>query len=37
MDGEFICEDFAYQMSGIGGGNFLVQGNNIENVLGQLN
>ena len=34
MDGEFICEDFAYQMSGIGGGNFLVQGNNIENVLG---
>ena len=34
MDGEFICDDFAYQMSGIGGGNFLVQGNNIENVLG---
>ena len=33
MDGEFICEDFAYQMSGIGGGNFLVLGNNIENVL----
>ena len=24
MDGEFICEDFAYQMSGIGGGNFLI-------------
>ena len=22
MDGEFICEDFAYQMPGIGGGNF---------------
>ena len=33
MDGEFICEDFAYQMSGIGGGNFLVLGNNVENVL----
>ena len=33
MDGEFICEDFAYQMNGIGGGNFLVLGNNIENVL----
>ena len=26
MDGEFICEDFAYQMNGIGGGNFLVLG-----------
>ena len=34
MDGEFICEDFAYQMNGIGGGNFLVLGNNIESVLG---
>ena len=34
MDGEFICEDFAYQMKGIGGGNFLVLGNNIESVLG---
>ena len=34
MDGEFICEDFAYQMTGIGGGNFLVLGDNIENVLG---
>jgi len=33
MDGEFICEDFAYQMKGIGGGNFLVLGQNIENVL----
>ena len=33
MDGEFICEEFAYQMNGIGGGNFLVLGNNIENVL----
>ena len=33
MDGEFICEDFAYQMKGIGGGNFLVLGNNIESVL----
>ena len=34
MDGEFICEDFAYQMKGIGGGNFLVLGNNVESVLG---
>ena len=33
MDGEFVCEDFAYQMKGIGGGNFLVLGDNIENVL----
>ena len=33
MDGEFICEDFAYQMKGIGGGNFLVLGNNIKSVL----
>ena len=24
MDGEFICEDFAYQMPGVGGGNFLI-------------
>ena len=34
MDGEFICEDFAYQMKGIGGGNILVLGNDIESVLG---
>jgi len=34
MDGEFICEEFAYQMKGIGGGNFLILGDNIENVLG---
>ena len=33
MDGEFLCEDFAYQMKGIGGGNFLVLGDNLENVL----
>ncbi len=33
MDGEFLCEDFAYQMSGIGGGNFLILGDNVENVL----
>ena len=26
MDGEFVCEDFAFQMSGIGGGNFLILG-----------
>ncbi len=24
MDGEFVCEDYSYQMSGIGGGNFLI-------------
>ena len=24
MDGEFICEEFAYQMKAIGGGNFLI-------------
>ncbi len=33
MDGEFICEDFAYQMKGIGGGNFLILGEDIANVL----
>ncbi len=33
MDGEFICEDFAFQMKGIGGGNFLILGDKIENVL----
>ena len=33
MDGEFICEEFAYQTKGIGGGNFLILGENIENVL----
>ena len=33
MDGEFICEDFVYKMKGIGGGNFLILGNNIECVL----
>ncbi len=34
MDGEFICEDFAYKMKGIGGGNFLILGENTECVLG---
>ena len=34
MDGEFICEEFAYQTKGIGGGNFLILGENIESVLG---
>ena len=24
MDGEFICEEFAYQMKAVGGGNFLI-------------
>ena len=33
MDGEFICEDFAYQIDGIGGGNFLILGDKIENVV----
>ena len=33
MDGEFICEEYAYQTKGIGGGNFLILGNNIESVL----
>ena len=33
MDGEFICEEFAYQSKGIGGGNFLILGENIESVL----
>ena len=33
MDGEFICEEFAYQTKGIGGGNFLILGENIESVL----
>ncbi len=33
MDGEFLCEDFAYQMDGIGGGNFLILGDSQENVL----
>ncbi len=33
MDGEFLCEDFAYQSKGIGGGNFLILGENIESVL----
>ena len=33
MDGEFLCADFAYQMEGIGGGNFLILGENIEGVL----
>ncbi len=33
MDGEFVCEDFAYKMKGIGGGNFLILGDNIQYVL----
>ncbi len=24
MDGEFLCEDYAYQVDGVGGGNFLI-------------
>jgi len=33
MDGEFLCEEYAYETQAIGGGNFLILGNNIENVL----
>ena len=33
MDGEFICEDVAYQREGIGGGNFLILGNSINSIL----
>lgn len=33
MDGEFLCEEFAYQMQGIGGGNFLILADNTENAL----
>ena len=33
MDGEFICEEFAYQTKGIGGGNLLVLGEDIDSVL----
>jgi len=33
MDGEFVCEDFAYQMSGIGGGNFLILANDRKSAL----
>tara|TARA_B100000686_G_C16802918_1_gene987488 strand:- start:2356 stop:3252 length:897 start_codon:yes stop_codon:yes gene_type:complete len=33
MDGEFLCEEYAYETKAIGGGNFLILGNDIENVL----
>ena len=33
MDGEFICEDYVYQCKGIGGGNFLVLGEDTVSVL----
>ena len=33
MDGEFLCEEFAYKSKAIGGGNFLILGNDTENVL----
>ena len=33
MDGEFLCEDYAYQIKGIGGGNFLILGDTMDNVL----
>ena len=37
MDGEFICEEYAYQTKGIGGGNFLILGKNNESVLNARN
>ena len=33
MDGEFLCEEYAYQQPAIGGGNFLIIGKNIDGVL----
>ena len=33
MDGEFVCQDYAYESKGIGGGNFLILGNSAKNVL----
>ena len=33
MDGEFICEDYAYQVDGVGGGNFLILADNKLNAL----
>ena len=33
MDGEFICEEFAYQTKAIGGGNFLILGKTIDALL----
>lgn len=33
MDGEFLCEEFAYKLKGIGGGNFLVLGRTLKEVL----
>ena len=33
MDGEFICEEFAYQTKAIGGGNFLILGKTIDELL----
>ena len=31
--GEFLCEEFAYKSKAIGGGNFLILGNDVDNVL----
>ena len=33
MDGEFTCEEFAYQMKAVGGGNFLILGKSIDALL----
>lgn len=33
MDGEFVCQDYAYESKGIGGGNFLILGNSSKSVL----
>ena len=32
MDGEFLCEEFAYKSKAIGG-EILILGNDIDNVL----
>ena len=33
MDGEFICEDYAYQIEGVGGGNFIILADTRLNAL----
>lgn len=33
MDGEFVCEEFAYQTPAIGGGNFLILARDLQGAL----
>ena len=33
MDGEFLCQDYAYESKGIGGGNFIILGKCAKSVL----